>query len=325
MRQQQQQTTTTTSFHRSVSLFVRDISSEDFMWAAEGAAHAGAAKRRRERRHRAHLKYVRMSVAMALSECKHHTSRDQRMDRDGEWERAVPHGHVPEHPIPHAAGTEYFSLDVEDVPAAGSRPDFLAGVRPQERVQQHPVDQIVDTAPALPILDVPVPLVGNSWWTSSVSSIRCVLLPSRLSTCPRSLWRSLCREPQLVEQLVEVPTILYFLNQKVDFPVPGGGGRHADLQGCLRGQSSTAPQFSEQRISKRIVEQNVGILGVYAQYRVQQRLRHPQFLALQLIGSTLRIRRFNGFFALFLYPIKVRRSPGTRVRECLGAPSRLLR
>ena len=34
-----------------------------------------------------------------------------------------------------------------------------------------------------------------------------------------------------MEQLVEVPTILYFLNQKVDFPVLGVGGRHADLQG----------------------------------------------------------------------------------------------
>ena len=30
--------------------------------------------------------------------------------------------------------------------------------------------------------------------------------------------------PQLVERLVEVPTILYFLKQKVDIPVPGGGG-----------------------------------------------------------------------------------------------------
>ena len=28
--------------------------------------------------------------------------------------------------------------------------------------------------------------------------------------------RRLCREPQLVEQLVEVPTILYFLKQKVE-------------------------------------------------------------------------------------------------------------
>ena len=51
------------------------------------------------------------------------------MDRAGGGVRAAPHGHVPEHPTPHAAGTEYFSLDVEDVPAAGSRPDRLAAAR----------------------------------------------------------------------------------------------------------------------------------------------------------------------------------------------------
>ena len=39
------------------------------MWAQFDGEHvAGAAKRRRERRHRAYLKYARMSVAMALSE-----------------------------------------------------------------------------------------------------------------------------------------------------------------------------------------------------------------------------------------------------------------
>ena len=52
-------------------------------------------------------------------------------------------------------------MDVDEVAGTGSRPDRLAGVRPQERVQQHPVDQIVDTAHALPILDVPVPLMGE--------------------------------------------------------------------------------------------------------------------------------------------------------------------
>ena len=57
------------------------------------------------------------------------------MARAGVWERAVLFGHVPEHPNPQAAGTEYFSLDVEDVPAAGSRPDRLAGVRPQEQLR----------------------------------------------------------------------------------------------------------------------------------------------------------------------------------------------
>ena len=41
----------------------------------------------------------------------------------------------------------------------GSRPDRLAGVRPQERVQRHTVEQIVDAAPGLPVLDALVPLV----------------------------------------------------------------------------------------------------------------------------------------------------------------------
>ena len=43
---------------------------------------------------------------------------------------------------------ELFELSFEEEPG-GSRPDRLAGVRPQERVQQHFVDQFVDTAPAL--------------------------------------------------------------------------------------------------------------------------------------------------------------------------------
>ena len=186
--------------------------------------------------------------------------------RSGRWERDVLHGQVPEHPTPQVAGTQYFALDVDEVPATGSRPDRLAGVRPQERVQQHPVDQIVDTAPALPILDVPVPLMGEQ--LVDVLRFFDTLCPvaEQVIDVPKILLedipeRRLCREPQLVEQLVEVPTILFFLKQKVDIPVPGGGGRHADLQGFHSGQSSTAPQFSEERIPKRIVEQNVDILG----------------------------------------------------------------
>ena len=62
------------------------------------------------------------------------------MSRAGSWERAVLHSHVPEHPTPQAAGTEYFSLDVEDVPAAGSRSDRLFEVRPQVQVLQHTVE-----------------------------------------------------------------------------------------------------------------------------------------------------------------------------------------
>ena len=64
--------------------------------------------------------------------------------------------------------------------------------------------------------------------------------------------RTSAREPHLTEQLVEVPTtILYFLKQPiveqiVDIPVPGGGGRLADLQFFHLGQSSTGPLFAEQ-------------------------------------------------------------------------------
>ena len=58
--------------------------------------------------------------------------------------------------------------------------------------------------------------------------------------------RSLCRDTQLAEQLVEVPTIVSnsllqrIVEQNVDIPVPGYGGRYAGLQGFPPEQSSTA-------------------------------------------------------------------------------------
>ena len=64
-------------------------------------------------------------------------------------------------PHPRRQALSTFSLDVEDVPAAGSRPDHLAGVRPQEeRVLRHTVEHIVDFvrfAPMVQVLDEPAP------------------------------------------------------------------------------------------------------------------------------------------------------------------------
>ena len=52
----------------------------------------GAARRRRERRLRAYLKYARMSVAMALAEATHDTApQGQRTARSREEEREVHH------------------------------------------------------------------------------------------------------------------------------------------------------------------------------------------------------------------------------------------
>ena len=64
------------------------------------AEHAGAAMRRRQRRLRQWIRHERPSVAMALSEKKHHTSRGHRKDRAGGEARDVLHGHVPEAPLP---------------------------------------------------------------------------------------------------------------------------------------------------------------------------------------------------------------------------------
>ena len=78
--------------------------------------------------------------------------------------------------------------------------------------------------------------------------------------------RTLVREPQLAEQLVEVPTIISFsslqriVEQNVDVPVPRGGVR--GLQGFPPpGQSSTTSSFSLERSSERNVEQIAGFPG----------------------------------------------------------------
>ena len=137
-----------------------------FMWMMRedlpSVAHAvGAAKRRRERRLRQFLRHEPLTVGMLLAESQHHaTPRGQSMARSGGWERAALHGQVAEHPTPQVAGTEYFSLDVEDVLATGSRPDRLAGVRPQE----HTVDQTVDALPGFQRSMLLCRSWRNSWW-----------------------------------------------------------------------------------------------------------------------------------------------------------------
>ena len=89
------------------------------------------------------------------------------------------------------------------------------------------------------------------WWnscqTSSSSSPRVAVEP--VFAVPKIFsedipTRTLAREPQLAEQLVEVPTILFFLKQTVETPVPRGRGR---LQGFLPDQNPTA-QLAEQLV-----------------------------------------------------------------------------
>ena len=102
-------------------------------------------------------------------------------------ERVELHGDDPEDPHPQAASTQYFALDVDEVPAVGgSRPDRLPEVSgPQERVQRRNVQQIVD----IPLLTVGDPA------------------PQMVEQLPDVLrvFRALSPDP---EQVIEVPKIL---------------------------------------------------------------------------------------------------------------------
>ena len=71
--------------------------------------------------------------------------------------------------------------------------------------------------------------------------------------------RTSVREPQLVEQLVEVPTIVSFSSlqriaeQNVDIPVVGGSGTGGDVSSFLPGQSysMTAEQIVDNPVPRQ--------------------------------------------------------------------------
>ena len=193
----------------------------------------GSARRRRERRLRAYLRYARMSVAMALAESTHHSApRGQKKARAGGEARDALHGDVPEAPLP------------------------------QGRILRHVVGHL-----PVPSLDVPVPQMVDQ--LSDIELFFAALSPDpeQVIEVPKILpldvpMRAALRVTQLVEQLVEVPTtvsyssLLRTVEQLVDIPVPGGGGPRSGLHGFLPRQRSTASP-SRKRISERIVEQIV--------------------------------------------------------------------
>ena len=129
------------------------------------------------------------------------------------------------------------------------------------------MQQIVDV-PLVPLLDDPVPQMVEQ--LPDVLRLFDLLLPvpEQVIEVPKILLddvpvRAVLRDPQLVEQLVEVPTIVSYswlqlrMEQNVDIPAPGRGGRISGLQGFLPEQSSTAQHASQERSSERIVEQIV--------------------------------------------------------------------
>ena len=124
-----------------------------------------------------------------------------------------------------AGNTEFFALFGREL--SGGRPSTLVEVRPQDRVKRHTLEHIIDVT-YVQILDAPVPQIVDN----VMGALRCLDRPIAeqviavpkisSSSCPA---RAVLREPQMVEQLEKVPTILFFfLKQKVDIPVSRRGG-----------------------------------------------------------------------------------------------------
>ena len=168
----------------------------------------------------------------------------------------------------------FFELFDEDT--AGVRPTSLVeSPGPQERVPRHTVEQMADVAPMVLILDALVPQMKDQFADNlnleddvfDVARLMDRPISEQVIEVPKFIiddipTRTSVPEPQMAEQLVEVPTVVSYsslqrsVEQHVDIPVPGGGGPSSGLQGSSSGQSSTASP-SKKRISERIVEQIV--------------------------------------------------------------------
>ena len=198
----------------------------------------------------------------------HHPAlRGQKKARGGEEESEVHYTAE----VWKTPPTEPVLFSLYDEEPGGRRPDRLFAVSgPQDRVQRRTVQEIVDIAP-LPTLDDPAPQMVEQlpdvlrFFRALIPDPEQVIEVPKIFLGDVPMRTVVLRDTQLAEQLVEVPTIVSYswlqlgMEQNVNIPVPGRGGRNAGLQGFLPEQSSTPTHSSEDRISERIVEQVVDI------------------------------------------------------------------
>ena len=197
-------------------------------------------------------------------------------------------------------------FDLYDEDTEGARPDRLFEVRPQERDQLRTVEQIVDTTLIVPSFDVPVPQMENQ--LVEVCRQLDVRIPEQAVEVPKiSCPSRRCRRrvrfaEQTAEQLVEVPTIMFYssllqrtVKQNVDIPVLRRGGRNVGLQGFPPRQSSTAQHASQERCSERIVEQIADSRVVGGGLQDFHPVQGPQPLLRFLLDTLVK-----GFFRTFL-------------------------
>ena len=314
------------------------------------ARASGSAQRRKLRRLRAALRHEQQSIAMALASALHHSA-----DKTTRAQYNAPRGHK-------NAGTEYYALsDDDEVLARGSRPPCLGEPRgPQEPDQPRTVEQIAVYAPLVQILDAPVPQLVEQ--LPDVLRFFDLLLPvpEQVIEVPKILLddvpvRAVLREPQLVGQLVDVPTTLSYaavlLWQALHGYRQRTVGRTLTFQLLVVVELvEVSPVFSQDSINLLLPSRSLTIqfgqvvleiFKVFPEDRGQHRYRSrspsfliqvevfkifsqsrvPQcllrFLLDKLVTTQQEHNNNKGFFAPFPKIKKVRRSRAPRGRNCL--------
>ena len=159
-----------------------------------------SARRRRERRLRAQWRHEQQSIAMALAAAQHHSAPKS----------AGPVSHnVLRNQKTAREGTEFYAMSEDSDVVGGGRPPSLVDVRPQERLQQRTVKQIVDPVPVVPLLhDVEPQMVEQLVDFLAPVDVRVAeqVIEVPQIVCPPRGARTVLGAPQTAEQLVEVPT-----------------------------------------------------------------------------------------------------------------------
>ena len=206
----------------------------------------GAAWRRRQRRLRSWWRHEQQTVAAVLATVTHHLHSKVGTAYDApRGQKKVTSTRV--------GPAEYHEFSSDDGrPTGGERPAALSEPWPQGKMERHDgiAYELVQALDAL-VLQTVEQLLN----VVQIFSTQLPVVAEPVIAVPKILPhdvppRRLCRDTQLAEQLVEVPTILYFLKlripeQIVDNPVPHGGrGTGGGLSGFLPGQYSlTAEQI----------------------------------------------------------------------------------
>ena len=284
-----------------------------------------------------------MTVAMALAERTHHSSRGQTIARAGVWGHELNHmATIRDPPTPQP---ELFELSFEEEPG-GARPDRLSEVRPQNRDLRRTVDQIGDAVPGFPALDVLVPQMVDQ--PVVLLAAFDVLVPEQVIELPKMSTPTRCPRtvlsvPQTAEQLVEFPNVVSLidvLRHPVEQTV--GGGRIGGLPGFsqdrvipfLRSRSLTI-QFlvvvlvevfmvhTQDRVLQRFMEQIIPLQRLPSrtltfQFRVVRLMIFIKILFLQLVLQICWKQQIKGFFSTFPRRKKSAKIPRTQGSE-LGA------